>query len=87
VSGVTYLPLGQLTGAIERILRDLDEPTSVYALSDLEELLVDHAHSILSHLQMAQRLQRENKLLYAEMARLPNRQAAEAFGRVREGQV
>ena len=27
----------------------------------------------------------ENKLLYAEMARLPNRQAAEAFGRVREG--
>lgn len=26
---------------------------------------------------------RENKLLYAELARLPTKQAAEAFGRVR----
>lgn len=31
------------------------------------------------------RLRQENKLLYAELARLPSRQAAEAFGRVREG--
>lgn len=33
------------------------------------------------------RLRQENKLLYAELARLPNKQAAEAFGRVREGLV
>lgn len=34
---------------------------------------------------MTTRLREENKLLYAELARLPNRQASEAFGRVREG--
>lgn len=31
------------------------------------------------------RLAAENKLLYAEIARLPNREAAAAFGRLREG--
>ena len=31
------------------------------------------------------RLRAENKLLYAEMARLPNSLAGPAFGRVREG--